>query len=379
MFGIENIAFHDITVNENKAWFYNIGYDAIFELDLDTGALQLEYFLPEFTQEQERFAYLAYYNNKLYLAPRRDTRICIYNFEDKSYTYIELDLDKYGYSNGDNINLFSKVYVFKDSIYFFPGRFHSIVKLNPEDNSLSYLDAWYDNIKKYILPDKEKFVIFNNIHINKNGCCILASWTSNFILEYDLENNNYSIKKTNLKDAFSDSLKLENTFYCMLKNSGNIYKLSENRQSMILCSTENDVIYSMYDFEKKICIVPRIGKNLLIFDLDSERFKVIKKFENDILKNNWNCYTNRILCAKKLDNNTLFLFENYTKEILIINVDTQEIRSLKMTIDEASMENIKKYKNIMIANNVDKLFETNVFNENKYYKADDFIKSIKRR
>ena len=368
MYEVKNIAFKNIAINEKKGWFFNIGYNAIFQIDLVTGQLKLEAFVPEESLGvRELFGAVAYFNEKLYLAPWKDERICIYDLGKHKFDFVDLDLERYGEMN--NFNLFYQAEVIDNNIYFFPGRFHAIVKLNPVDNSLEYINSWYEELSAIWNEDKSNKVIFNKIRVENAGWCTMACCRSNVILRINMLGGEFSIIESGIDGEFSDAVKFEEKYIGSFKNSGLLYEISNKGAVEIPLELESVSGHYIHKDDSNICLIPYFEKKFDIYDLNTYKKKLSYEFPDVISDSQkWVPYSNTSLCNRKIDAHRIISYSNYSGEILIIDMSECSVSSIVPTMDAETEKIIKEH--------LYGLFRKTLFLERLDYGLKDFFETL---
>lgn len=362
MYIAEHIAFRDIAIRDNTGWFFNLGYNAIMSVNLLSGEVNMEAFVPEdFIGRLEYFASIEIYNEKLYLAPRNDKRICIYSIETKSFEFVDLDLENY--CDEHTYNLFNTVKEIDDKIYFFPGRFHAIVKLDPKDNSLEYISDWYTEIAKTWETDVSNIFIFHKIHID-NKKCTMACWRSNAILEIDLSDGNWKLRQIKGNLVLSDVIKQENSYIYATKKPTSLFTIKGN----YLLGNIADGGFFIFEGKDNYCVITIFGNSISFIDKISleEKKKIIFEYETEKEKN-WISYKDSTLCNRLMTDGRLLSYITKNNEIQIINIDTFDIDRKKLYLNSNSKYEVQKYFNHLLAKEI--LYENENLNVSRFISA----------
>lgn len=372
MYKAKNIAFHDIAVHEGKGWFFNVGYNAIFQIDLETGELKLEAFIPGVGLERtELFRAIIYFNDKLYLAPLNDKRICVYDLKKQEFDFIDLDFEKYevkGYSA-----LFCRGTVIDDHIYFFPGRFHAIIKLNPADNSLTYIDCWYEKLAESWGGDDRWYIFFDSVSVDNDGWCVMACRRSDAILRINVLSEKFSIVKTNYMGEFSDAVKAADKYIGAYKGNKSLYEISGRGTHEISLEPGIDRDVVILEDGSNMCVIPKFGNQICIYDLNTYEKKMSYEFTDTASEpQKWIMYYKMItFCNKKIDAHRILLYLCNSGEILTIDMAECTVTSIAPKMDT---ETEKKIDNCLL-----ELFKKRpVFTEKPQYELKDFLETLNR-
>lgn len=341
MYEAQNIAFHDIAVSGNIGFFFNIGYNAILRIDLQNGYISLESMLPEYYWGMtEAFAGIEYYDGKLFLAPRNDCRLCIYSMQHKTFSFIELDIEKYGEEH--NYNLFNTVKLINSKVYFFPGRFHSIVKLDPRDLSIEYVSCGYEKIRDGWSSDKSEILIFNRIHIGR-GICLMPCWRTNVIVEFDFESETSNIYSFDENAALADAVYVNGSYICTFKDSDKVLMIDKGTGKRELlcsvCSKEGTIISEK---DGTLIFTPIFGSKIETYELDSKKNNTIFQYSEEMKKKQeWLTYKNSYLCNKLIDNQYLLSYSCKDEKIVLIRFGEDNHRELKLQLSEEVKKTIE--------------------------------------
>ncbi len=364
MYNAEHIAFRDIAIRDNTGWFFNVGYNAIMSVNLLSGEVSLEAFAPDDSVGGfEYFASIEIYDEKLYLAPRSDKRICIYSIKTKTFEFVDLDLENYCDCDEHTYNLFNTVKEIDGNIYFFPGRFHALVKLDPKDNGLEYISDWYSEIEKTWEPEVSNIFIFNKVHID-NKKCTMACWRTNSILEIDLPDGNWQLRQTKGDLVLSDVVKKENSYIYATKNPTSL--LTTEGEYLLDDNAEGG--YFIFEGKNNYCVIPIFGNSFSF--IDKKTLEEIKKviFENETEEEqSWINYKNLALCNRLMPDGRLLSYITRNNEIQITNIETFDIDRKKLFLNGNSKYKAQKYFDHLLMKEI--LYENANLNVSRFISA----------
>lgn len=368
MYEAQNIAFHDIAIAENSGWFFNIGYNAILKIDFKTGVISLEAMLPEyFWGMKEAFAGIEYYDGKLYLAPRNDFRLCIYSIQEKIFSFIEVDTEQYGEEH--NYNLFNTVKAINNMIYYFPGRFHSIIKLNPSDLSLEYISYGYESIEETWEQDKSSLLVFNKIHFQQ-GKCLMPCWRSNIIVEFDIKNETSTVYRIEDDKCLADAVFYNENYICTFKDSDKVLKIDKHNGSKteVATSSASDGTLILYK-DGTIVLIPIFGQKINSYILSKKKNTVIYTYPDETEDNQeWLSYKNTSLCGKLIDNGIIISYSCKTGKIVLFDIVEEDYKEIDIKLSEEFKKTIKSQ--------IGAKFAENLFVENEAYDLGKFVADL---
>lgn len=364
IYDVNNIAFRDIAIVGNNGWFFNIGYNAIMRLDLNTGEVNVEAFLPfDKWGEFERYSSIDYFNGKLYIAPRKASNICIFSLENKEFEFLELDLEKYCDQNTNN--MFNTVKAINGNIYFFPGRFHAIVKLNPKNHKVEYIDGWYKDLEQIVDIDNDIF-IFNRIHENNQGNYIMPCWRLNIAITINVVTGKYEYIDIEDDGAFSDLAEINDTLL-YAKKCANLKIKKGDLIKEIITKEENNGWY-IHSGQEMFCAIPFVSDEILFInacDMEVSRSIVC---DDTVKTQEWLEYKHLSICNKLINKNELFIYLNRSNQFLRVNLSSLEIEKVQLYRGRDTKQRFKE--------NMKKLLLSDIHNENNDYSLKSFVASI---
>ena len=200
-------------LHEKKAWFYNYTYGAIFELDLNSHTIELLWKDEDVSfWLKNQYGGGVWHNNKLYFAPREANRILVYDLLEKSVSYIDFDYTLV--NNKQFHNKFVDAIEYNDCIYFFPGRFKAIVKLDTRSFQISFISDWIDMIGGQGDASKVYFSVVKHIG---GGIFMLPCWQLNAYIQFDANKEQCEIQAIG-EGEISDLLFVDNEIWIANKN-----------------------------------------------------------------------------------------------------------------------------------------------------------------
>ncbi|MGN0429847.1 MAG: hypothetical protein ACI4E2_07290 [Acetatifactor sp.] len=363
MFNARNIAFLDIVVHGKYGWFFNVDYNAIFKINLVDNSVELEAMLPDrFFGEKEAYAGIEYYNGKLYLAPRSDRRLCVYCLNEKTFSFFNLELEKYGEEN--NYNLFSAVKAIGGNIYFFPGRFRTIVKMNPVEFSIEYIDYGYNEISRFWDSEKGNLLIFNRVHFYGNRC-VMPCWRTNCIVEFDCAENKFRHNQIECAGELADAILDGGQYVCSFKDKNYVVRFNPDENKVVeLFSTESKKGNFLFSHGKNIYVIPLYGRYIEMFIQDTQEKSIVFEYPAKIDdKQTWLKYQNCSLC-NKLFEDKLIMYSNRLGEIVTIYLDANSYKTNVISLNQEDETKIlNEIKNMYLNQNV---FESESYGLNDF-------------
>lgn len=332
-------AFHDIAVEGDRAWYYDIYHNALLKIDIPSNRISLESIPPTDGRYKapQRYGFIKYYMGKLILAPRAENKILIYDTNLKEYQSVELESD--GWSDEEVYNLFSGIVIYKKYAYFFPGRYKSIIRLDLENLHVSYISAWYKEvagdaaeINKVIFP--EPCQVENHVY--------LPFWQGNTVMKLNLETEKHELFQiADKKFQFSDIQYDGTDFWISVKNNSVILKWNERENRCLAYEEMPETLQIQGGFRYVVTggsfvyAIPVIGN--MIVKLDKETGKASKLCSlpaepapdvEDLIMHRLS-----ILCKKNISSDLIIMYSVYDAMILFMNLQTEEIRQIKAVLE----------------------------------------------
>lgn len=271
------IAAYGFVLDKGRAWFYNYTYGAIFEIELKSGDIDLVWMANDSTfWYMNQYGGGVLYDNRIVFAPRNTNKIMVLDLMNRTSSFIEIDDDKaLGEKAG---NRFIDARVVDENIYFFPGRYKAIVKLNMKSLEITYYEEWYQMLGEPECTDK---VIFPVVNEEKKGVFLLPCWQSGKMVRFDSYNLTCSVIKIG-NSYLADICFLNNNLWVAYKSEQYIERFS-------VLSAEKNSTYTINDYDalgeygcrhifcigELIYIVPFCGNAIVL--LDSKTGNVVSK------------------------------------------------------------------------------------------------------
>lgn len=183
----------------------------IYSIDLLTQKIELLGYIPDEAISAERLCgSICYYKSKLVFIPYNATKIWVYDTDKKNWSGLSLAKE---YIMGK----FYKSFVYKNYVFMIPSNYDAFVRINMETGQVDEYSDILSNL------GKEDGYFFSDYVIEDNNLMI-ASCSSNSVVNIDLNNMSYEIRYVGKSD---------NHFVGMAKK-GNFYWLIPRRHSSIV-------------------------------------------------------------------------------------------------------------------------------------------------
>ena len=317
------IAFHDIAVEGSDGWFCNIGYNALFHINIETGMTTLVSFLPyENNEKKELYAPIIYYKEKLYIAPRNGSYVIQYDLKEDIFIKKNLDVPKYG--EEENNHLFNGTAIIDDKIYFFPGRFHAIIRICVEDFSISYSDDWYEELVPFFYVHEKGKFIFHQVHYNACGKVLMPCWRSSKAVDMDLLSGTFNLFDCGDMSngvALSDMVEIEDEYWFSRKDGSGIWCVKSDNKILHVTAEQLGISYAggcfLKVYKKWLYIIPFCGGAVVRYNTESNYCEIVHEFPKQMdISQKWLLYKNNACCAKIISEKMLLIYQNYNRKII---------------------------------------------------------------
>lgn len=354
------ISFDEMTKDNNVLWFCGTEVSGLFRIDLETGITSVECFFPDDNKYAKKlYSGIVVHEDNVFAAPCNGYCIWRYNKKEKQFYGLKLqNLEE----NGEYIyNALKKAGKYKDSIYFFPGRYSSIVKVDLNNYKVDYLDDW--KIKNIVEGDQNR-VVFNNIHFNSvQGLCVLPSWRGSGGLLFDLEMNMFrQMDQLFSVDEIMDCVSIGNDSYAFTKKNSNIFSTLGEKSAKTKVGEVDERFYFVVAGEECL-LVPQVGNRIIVVDSNTGENRSI--YTANIDEN----IKNSLFPAFVVEGEAVYIFSYYEQKLLIVNSNTWKVRELELRYDEETKMKLQIRKELWLSKNI--------YFENKEYSIANLIDELK--
>ena len=335
------IAFRNIAVHENDGWFCDIYYDGLFHIDLRTGMISLEFFFG--TNQIEAYSPIAYYEEKLIIAPRNADSILIYDIVKKHAERIRLNMSE-NYVGNDLLHFFSAIEVYGRYAYIFPGRYHAIIRINLENYEIKYIEGWYSQIKS-ILPQKTeaKRVIFCD-WVEKVGenRFVLVCWQTNLIMLFDAGTEKYQFIRIGLPDKALASVIYKENEKVVSYRDENLLTIFPERREVDLSEYNEKGGVCIFDIGAKWFATSIAGGRVIVIDKETERKEIYIDFSENQEEVQEPPYY--MSCRKKVEDKCIILSVITNGKVAIIDIANNHVAMFDLKLSDVDKQSIVNYR-----------------------------------
>lgn|GEM_PF-1441331 len=319
----QQISFSGMTIEGNRAWFCSAEYGLLQEVDLDTGIVSVLGFFPDANiYASELYSAIVYHKGELYVAPKNGSRVWIYNLTSRAFRCIEIAFPPE--SNNFIFNALQRGIATSDAVYFFPGRYSNILRIEAETKEVSYIDEW----KKYerLLEGDGGRVIFNNVHYNdKIEICFLPSWRGQGVLRANIKNNEFSyLEPDNLNQGdLLDCVCVPDGRYVISRKDSNRVYLKSGEHFEIGSDEER---FFLVEEGNIIILIPLVGAT--IYSLDISKGMVKRLYTLGV---NQTDYVNVYPFFEK-KKGMVYIYSKNENTLLMVSLNSGEVKKIELKL-----------------------------------------------
>lgn len=328
---IYQLAYFDVAVRGNQAWFCNYSSPAICRMDLQSHKVALETFIPEQeTRTLDLYGPIALYKDILILAPRNAKQILLYDLSRKIFREIRISMDVM--ETRQRHRLFMEIAVMGDIVYLLPARYPAIVKLDMTTLGIKYYDTWYQELKMS-LTEPEKF-IFGRPFVRNEHECMFPVWQNNSLVQVNLETGEYVIHRVpDIRTCLSAVTFDGDNYWIASKDKNMLLKWEEKKHFVVYDAFPNSFKMSgdcrfvaLECIGEEIIAIPKYGSGNMIVAVNyrTGASRTVTGILTEPMPHLKESALGRglILCSKKTDKNRLIIFSDFDGKTLDINLES---------------------------------------------------------
>ena len=358
------VGFFDVAVNKNELWFCNVNYNMLFRLDMSSRKLETVIELTDIEKFglAEEYSALAYYQNKLIIAPKNAKDIILYDIAQKEIKHILFELPK---DKEIHSNYFRHVEVYRNVAYLFPGTYPAILKLDLDTYKVSYIDEWYHTWNKQLTHQETDKAMFLNFHIDGTDCYMPCRRVG-LEMRFNLQTEKCEMKQLGeFNMQLTDSLHSERTVWYSHMDGNEIYQIVDGVERCYTCSDCNCHLeggYHFVDAGKNIYAIPRIGNAFLQINKKTKNINITQETidqPKEYMKN-FTIYKTKYICRQRYDHNKMLFFSNYEGLVIIRDLENGNIDSYETKLSEEQLSAINKLYQEYLLKKSDVIYEDKV-------------------
>lgn len=158
---IKNIATHAYVRSGDYIYFPAMNFNALYQLNILDRKMEILGSIPnERWYSKHLYGAIAMNGGKLYMPPMNATEIAVYNICEKSFKKIKLSD-----SEPEIPSKFFGVIADGNYVYLIPCRYHSVVRIDVRDDSVTYIDI---GSEKYLSGNMAEHMLIKNGYFIKD-------------------------------------------------------------------------------------------------------------------------------------------------------------------------------------------------------------------
>lgn len=343
-FNSTHIAFNNIAIHENDGWVCNMYCSTLFHVDMTTLKLTLEAVLPS---ENEcgfaQYGPVAYYKDKLIIAPVCAKDIIVYDLYTKT---IERQIGIDGTRMSLDDYLFWEIIVYKDTAFCMPGKGKCIVKINLQTFELEYLGDWYKDVRKVIANDRR--MIFADVFDLGNGIVWLPCWQNNMLMEFNMDNDQYTIHMIPMIQALSSITVADDNVLLLERESATVILYTwdsecDRRKIQYQGFISSRGFRKAQLYGEYIYLFPLHANMILRYNLntkDVQCVKILPKYGGENTNFIMSVYDN-MRCCKKINEEEIIYYSIPDSKIVKLNMRTGFVLEVYAGINKEEQEFLK--------------------------------------
>jgi hypothetical protein len=174
---LDRALFYRFFVINDEIWFCDSHSNSFFKMNRET--LEHEY-VGSFAYSLHNYSYLVgtFYKERVYFAPFRANEIAEYDIQKKTMTYITYNNIKFDTNFVGALN-------YKRYIFFTPSMYKAIMRLDTESKEIDFFDDWLEHLSRLITDEKQYFFSIP-LRVTENTF-MFATCGTNAVVEFNME------------------------------------------------------------------------------------------------------------------------------------------------------------------------------------------------
>ncbi|SHO48773.1 hypothetical protein [Anaerocolumna xylanovorans] len=368
------LSVYDIILGENVGWFVSKKYQAVCEMDLETGNVEILTRIPDTEMKEiDLYRYIQKRGNKIYLSPLRAKDMCLYNIDSKI-------LKKIYFPDPESMN-FIDLDFYENEIILKPSGHNGIARYNEQTERFNRINGFMDEYKrrcnKYSM-EKPAFVG----RMKRTGNIIwLPCAQSNGVIKYNLDDDSWEYFEVGSKDnTYNDIEIVEDYAWLLPYHSSKIVRWSiitnqyEEYDGYLEWVNQSgkemlQIFGWWYRFESKLYAFPIQGECIVEIDLENATFKpFIIEVQCSIADRKFTLFRSwgNIEMVREFDDD-LYVMLAYDESLLVLNKKDMSVkRKIKVRLSDKSFRKIQDEMFVPAVNNGSGSLITN---ENEEYRS----------
>lgn len=345
--GIKYLSFNAAYVEKDDIWFSANEFNGLFHMDLKTKkVVNHGCFIDENMSQINLYHNVVKYHNKLIFIPFYANDIAEYDLSTGAITKVPIDHISYPYKYRTSI-------LHDNWLYLLPLGNAPLLKYNLNTNEVISLNKWQEEIEKHILNYANGYSIFScSYFINNKIYAPLG--LENVLFEFDLKDESIKTYQVGQHSGYIDMQFDGENFWLLPREKAPIVIVQWNINTKEQKYFNYDEYFSEYLIDK-IPFSSSIITNGKLWIFSRESLRIVKQnmynkgceiIDLDIGKIGNYPLTQYFPRVIQKNNIEIMAYPGVTNQIIIINTDTNDIKTIPVEIDKAlEEEKLGRYLN----------------------------------
>lgn len=377
------LSIQDMVFGEKTGWFVSRRYQAVCEVNLETGNTEILARIPETEiKEMDLYRYIHRRENKIYLSPFQAEGICIFDLTNKGFK-------KLYFPNGTSSHYIDLDF-YEDEVVLKPWRGNGIGRYHEIADEVHFCDEFMEEYQSNCTQYDVNQPAFVGRMKRVNNDIWLPCAQSNGVIRYSLEDGSWEYYEVgDRNNTYNDIEIVGNDAWLLPYHSSKIVRWNlitkhyEEYDGYLEWVNRNgreitQLFGWWYRNEDKLYAIPMQGECIVEINLETNTFKPVQiNGKYNILDRkfkHWKSWGNIEMVREK--ENELYLMLAYDESLLVLDKKDMSIRrKMEIRLSDVSYRNIQE-----------ELFEMNsqgshliAYEDKGYYSLMNYLEYIKNR
>lgn len=324
--------FEKMTDYHGAGWFIDFNYNLLCRFDYNSGSISVEDYLPAHNALNIQYRRMVLYKDFFVMVPFNSTGILIYNIKEKKCQELKLESSYMEYG----VARLSNAFVYKNKIFFIPGRYQAIVCLDMDSYKLHYITNEVEQIINMPSHTRQRAIFSQGVAAVENMLYI-PLWQCACLLALDMDLLSGKLIKINIKEGLWAICKEDNGgFLISAREKSRFLRFTLNNNAVQELLFERDharideMGYSeLIQVDSGYIAIPAKGNQILWLNPDFNQCRVIYQFDfkyiNGVQKY---AFADRTFVGCTEYNKNLYMCSQYEGMILAINLEDFHVRKI---------------------------------------------------
>lgn len=343
------LAFVDMALEGDEAWFVNNRYQALCKMNMETGEAHVVSRIPETKIGHiNLYSYIYKRGTKLYLTPLHTDALCIYDINNHTFQKI--------YFPNSKLNNFIDMSFVDGEIILKPCGYDGIIRYNEKNGTWRCIDGFITEYEKLCEVYDDTIPKFIGRWKEYDKCLYMPCLQCNYVLVFNLMYNTWKYYEVGKKEnSYRDIEKIGDEFWLLPYKSNSIVKwnikvgTAEEYDTNIIQGRENNNMKTEKfgwwgRIDEELIAIPWLGNYIVRVDTGLDIIEVMTANEelhiSDRKFKRWAGYCNFDLVLPY--DNKLLLKSTYDESVLIAEIENDELKIIKKIPIRLSKEDFRQ-------------------------------------